>query len=153
MRRALVLAIACGPAGACGKSDAPKSGGSSAYTHADPSFVLDVPAGFEPAPEFDALEGGRTLRFDGPHASDYLAVTWAPDTRTAVERRDSLAESSEATGQKVLDKGDLPGGGAWLQYDSLQGGVQAYLVVGGTMIGCQSDGKPVVAACKTLRPK
>jgi hypothetical protein len=155
MRRAVVLAIACGLAGACGKSDAPKSGGGAKpYTHADPPFVLDVPAGFEPAPEFESAEGGRTLRFDGPHASDYLAVTWLEaDGSTAVERRDSLAATSEATGEKVVAKGDLPGGGAWVEYEALQGGVQAYLVVGGMMVGCQSDGKPVMTACKTLRPK
>lgn len=146
---AVLFAAACGKSGdkAGGSSG---GGGAKPYAHDDPPFVLDVPAGFEPAPEFESAEGGRTLRFDGPHASDYLAVTWtATDGRTAVERRDSLAAADE----HVVGKGDLPGGGAWVEYEALQGGVTAFLVVGSAMVSCQSDSKPVLTACKTLRPK
>jgi hypothetical protein len=150
MHRTLLLPILIAAACGTSSSDAPKP-----YTNAKPAFTLDLPAGYQAA---EPLENGAhgMLRFDGPHASDFLMVSWDPvNDETATQARDSLAQSAKDTGDQVTGQGDAPGGAAWMTIKNTGGeNIEAFLVAGDQLLNCQANGHPaVVEACKTLRLK
>jgi hypothetical protein len=113
-----------------------------------------MPAGFRARPPSADPPGGQRQSFLGPGAH-YIHLEWGPgDGRDAVAYREEARRiKAQATSERIVGTGELPGGGAWLETDHLDGLVLAWLVVGDATVICTAGGPALVlAGCKSLRP-
>jgi hypothetical protein len=154
MRGALLLLVLA----ACGGSADDKP---TVYRNADPTFVLDVPAGYTAKPTRQEPLGGTVLDFETGRSSLSLSVTWKPGGSPADELAEwkAIHKATDEGRSKIVGEGELPGGGTWVATDFLTSSVWSWLKVGDLTLECFSSGGGVsrvpaalVNACKTLRP-
>lgn len=150
--------VILGGAAACGGAADDKP---TPYRHADPVFVLDVPAGYTAGPTREDPGGGTALDFQTTRSSHSLSVSWRPGGVSPADARAEWKTIHEATDErsKIVGEGELAGGGTWIETDYMTSSVHSWLKVGDVTVHCFSSGggarsvpAALVNACKTLRP-
>lgn len=139
---------------ACGKSG---GGSGSAYKHGDPNFQINVPSDLTPGKEHvDRDSHSIELANEKDYGRDILLV-WAKSGSDMDPAGSWDRHHHHDDARKILEEGDLPGGGKFITID--RGALtyaHALVTTGGYTIECTSSDKTekpdaaLLGACKTL---
>lgn len=139
---------------ACGKS----GGSGSAYKHSDPNFQLTVPADLTPNKNehVDGDSHSLDLVNEKDSGRDILLV-WAKSGSPTDPAASWDRHHHHDDARKIVEEGDLPGGGKFITID--RGALtfaHALITTGGYSIECTTSDKTekpdpaLLGACKTL---
>lgn len=161
MNRIWMMAALLGAALAvvgCKKSEAASSDASckaGAYSHKNPDFCIELPAGYTAKPE-EKSGTGTTLRFEGAKA---LEVRWDPKRdMSSYPAYLKAMGTSNSNGDTGVAQGPLPNGGYFghvhyksgiEQVEYMVHGPKGYLVCYSNQFG--TDMPPLEQSCKSLR--